>query len=424
VSDTVSPRAVAALFLERQGLERPRARRLTGAALQAFVERTCGLQIDSVNVIDRAHHLTLWSRFGPYDRRALERLIYKKRLLLEYLSHVACFVSVNDLPIWRGMMAGVDSRWAKRHGDPWKKMPAGEVLQRIGEADVLGVADFERPASHKGGDGWWSWKPAQHALDYLWKTGRIAVHSRVHFHRRYALMERVLPAAHEVAPLTHEELVRQRLLRSLAAMGAATMDDLYAYWTWPRFPAPQQRAAFTALQREGLVTELRVEGSKRPWFIRTEDLPALKRAARARRPSAGTTLLCPFDSFLWHRERVHRLWGYFYRIEIYVPGHLRTHGYYTLPLMHEGHLVGRVDLKTHREEEDLEARHVHFEPWVVKGGEPPGARWGAFDRDAMLAGLAEALGSLAAFVGAKRTVLGRVSPGRWKSDVARALRHA
>ena len=419
----VSRRAVAALFLERQQLARPRARRLTATSLQGFVGQVCGLQIDSVNVIDRAHHLTLWSRFGPYDRGVFERLVYKRRLLFEYLSHVACFVSSHDMPIWRGIMADLPGRWKQRHGDPETTMPVASVERAIAEAGIMGNADFERPGGDKAG-GWWSWKPAQHALDYLWKAGRIAVHSRTHFQKRYALMSRVLPDAAGVTPLPREEVIRQRLLRSLAAMGAATVDDLHGYWTWPRFPAPEQRTALATLVREGEVVELGVEASKRRWFARAADLPALERAARVRRPSRGTTLLCPFDSFLWHRERVHRLWGYFYRIEIYVPGHKRTHGYYTLPLLHEGQLIGRVDLKSHREQRVLEAKHVHFEPWFARGEDPPAAGWGDLDPDAALAGLAESLRSLARFLDAGRVTLGRVTPARWKSRVAKALRSA
>jgi uncharacterized protein len=235
-------------------------------------------------------------------------------------------------------------------------------------------------------------------------------------------MDRVLPRAATTQPLGREDVARERVLRSLAVMGAATRDDLAAYWTWPRLTGPALRDALAALLRSGEVSEWRVEGSKLAWYARAADRPALERAARVRRPSRGTTLLCPFDSFLWHRERVHRLWGYFYRIEIYVPGHLRTHGYYTLPLLHEGQLIGRVDLKHHRESRVLEARHVHVEPWFVKGEAPPAASWGELDRDEAFAGLGETLGSLATFLGAERVTLGRVSPAGWKRDVAKAVR--
>ena len=119
---------------------------------------------------------------------------------------------------------------------------------------------------------------------------------------------------------------------------------------------------------------------------------------------------------------MHRLWHYFYRIEIYVPGHKRQHGYYSLPVLHDGQLVGRVDLKTHREGGVLEAKHAHFEPWFAAGAPPPGVSWGAIDRDEALAGIGEALVSLARHVGVERVTLARTTPARLKPALARAIR--
>jgi hypothetical protein len=420
---SVSRRAAAALFLERQWLDKPRGRRLTALTLGDFASATGGVQIDSVNVLDRAHHVTLWSRFGEYDRATLERLIYRRRVLFEYLSHVACFVATKDLPIWRAFMDEMPERFRKRYRYPGKQQPLVDAVeQAIFERGPLGNADFERPKSMGKGGGWWTWKPATHALDYLWKAGRIGVHSRRHFHKRFAVMSQVLPEAAQVVPLPIEEAFRQRILRSLAAMGAAAPDDLHAYWTWPRWFAKDMRIALAKLVREGLVSEVAVEGQRSPWFARTEDLGALQSADRRRAPSRGTTLLAPFDSFLWHRERTLRLWDYFYRIEIYTPGHLRTHGYYSLPVLHDGQLVGRVDAKAHREAGVLEAKHVHLEPWLAKGEAPPRPHWGKVDRDEALAGIAGALRSLATHVGCAGVKLGRVTPGKLRPGMARALR--
>lgn len=419
----VSRRAAAALFLERQWLDRPRGRRLTERTLAEFVSGTCGLQVDSVNVIDRAHHLTLWSRFGEYDRKQLERLTYRRRVLFEYLTHVACFVATRDLPLFRAIMADGPRRydhfypgWRKKHREVIASVEAA-----IRERGPLGNADFERPASMGKGAGWWSWKPATHALDYLWKVGTIGIHSREHFHKRFDSIERVLPMLAETPALSFEQAMRERVLRSLAAMGAASRDDLLKYWTWPKWPANQQAAMLRALIDEGAVREVRLEGEKSPWYARAEDLPLLERAHRKRQPSRGTALLAPFDSFLWHRERTLRLWGYFYRIEIYVPGHQREHGYYSLPLLHDGHLIGRVDLKTHREAGVLEAKHVHLEPWFAAGEPPPGVHWGRLDRDAAFAGLADALRSLARHVGVRDVKLTRVTPRAHTPAAARAL---
>lgn len=413
----LSRRAVAAAFLERQWLDKPRGRRLTATTLADFVSETCGLQIDSVNVIDRAHQITLWSRFGTYDRAALERLTYKKRVLFEYLTHVACFVASRDLALHAAVMADTPARFDRRYKG-WRKRYATTIesveaaIRERGPRRPMANADFERPKGRGKHAGWWDWKPAQHALDFLQKAGRIGVHSRVHFHKRYVAMDAMLPAITQVQPLTLDQMWRERMLRSLAALGAASRTDLTRYWTWPGFSAPAQRATLAALVADGLVSEVAVEGEKAHWFARTEDLPALERAHRKRAPSTGTTLLCPFDSFLWHRERVMALWDYHYRIEIYVPAAQRKHGYYTLPLLHDGHLIGRVDLKTHREDDVLEARHVHFEPWFASGSGAPGVSWGAIDRDAALAGLVGSLRSLAEHVGVSRVLVTRCTPAK------------
>ena len=135
-------------------------------------------------------------------------------------------------------------------------------------------------------------------------------------------------------------------------------------------------------------------------------------------------MLAPFDSFLWHRDRTRRLFDFDYTIEVYVPGHKRVHGYYSLPILHDGRLIGRLDAKTHRAERRLEVKHVHFERWLASRGAAPLPRFGAVDLDGALEGVAHALGSLASFVGADRVTLGRVSPSKLRVPLARALRGA
>jgi hypothetical protein len=417
-------RAVAALFIERQHLDRPRAQRLTARSLAGFAADTGGIQMDSINVVDRGHYLTAWSRFGPFDRSAFDRLVYRRRVLFEYFAHMACLVSVEHLPRWRGVM---DSLAAHRTGwRLWARKNAkvvGVVEDAIRERGPLANGDFKHTRP-KGESGWWNWKPAHFAPNYLWLTGRLAVHSRFHFQTRYDLIERVFPAAHDLAPPTPEEFHGWHVRQSLHAMGAATGTDLRMYLTYPRRMSAERKRALETMLRSGEVVEIAVEGVPGSWFALAEDLPALAAAARRRAAAKGTTLLSPFDSFLWHRERTKRLFGYDYRIEVYTPGHKRVHGYYSLPIFHDGHLIGRLDAKTHRAERRLEVRSVHFEPWLAKGAPPPAAAWGAVGREAALAGLAESLGSLATFVGATRITLGRVAPARLKAPLARALRDA
>jgi uncharacterized protein YcaQ len=416
----VPRRAVTQLFLERQHLARPRTLPLTAGRLVRFVEDVGGLQLDSINVLERAHYLTVWSRFGPYERAWLDRAVYRRRLLFEYWAHAACLVPTTALPWWRRAM--LDYRGRHTGWSNWLRRNA-TVLARVRAAVVangpMAHADFDgrRPA---GGGGWWSWRPVQHALHHLWMTGVLTIDSRLHFHKRYDLLERALPAAAACQAVPAEEFRRWHVERSLHAMGAATEQDLAGYLTFPRSGRGVRGAALRAMLERGEVREIEVEGQPGRWFALARDLPALARAGRAS-GARGTTLLAPFDSLLWYRQRVSRLFGFDYRIEVYTPGDRRLHGYYTLPVLHDGHLIGRVDAKVHRAERRLEVRHVHFEPWFAAAGPPP-AGGPPLERDTALAGVAEALGSLATFVGADALALGRVTPRRLRAPLARAVR--
>ena len=373
-------------------------------------------------MVDRAHHLTLWSRFGPYERAALERLIYRRRVLFEYWAHVACLVSTAHFPAWRRAMLDYRhrhkgwSRFLKRHPRLLRTVEA-EILAR----GPLGNADFEdtRPGRESG---WWSWKPATHALDFLWMSGRTTVHSRVHFQKRFDLLERVLPEPVAQPPLDARAFRRWHLERSLHAMGAATDTDLRMYLTFPRTAAAERAAVLREMIRDGDVVEIEVAGDRARWYALARDLEPLAAAGRRRIASRGATLLSPFDSFLWHRERVVRLFGYDYRIEVYVPADQRTFGYYALPLLVDGQLIGRVDTKLHRAERRLELRHVCFEPWFAAEDEPPARVVGRGDAHARgLAGLAAAAWSLAAFTGAERVHVGRVTPASMRAATRRAI---
>jgi len=421
----VSLRAVAALFLDRQHLRRPRSRPFSAARLARFVADAGGLQLDSINVIDRAHYLTVWSRFGPYDKQMLDDLIYRRRAFFEYWAHAACVVPTAHFPSWRRAMLDYHTRsrgWARWLKKNRKTLTT--VEEAIRQGGPLGSADFvhRRP---RGEPGWWNWKPTTHALDYLWMSGRTLVASRRHFQKRFDLAERVMPEALRLEPLSAEDFRRWHLRRSLHAMGAATEMDLRMYLSFPRVGAAERRRWLAQMLDSGEVREVEVERpahmSAARWYALSEDLPALTAASGRRTASEGTTLLAPFDSFLWHRERAHRLFGFSYTIEVYTPGHKRTHGYYTLPILHDGQLIGRVDPKVHRTERRLEVKWVHFERWFARGAEPPAASWGRLDRDAAVAGLAGALRSLAEFAEADTITLGQVGPSALRALLARQL---
>jgi hypothetical protein len=225
-----------------------------------------------------------------------------------------------------------------------------------------------------------------------------------------------------VEPLVAEDFRRWHLRRSLHAMGAATETDLRMYLSFPRIEVAARRRTLQGLLAAGEIVEITVDGDPARWYALASDLPALARAGRRRAAARGTALLSPFDSFLWHRGRVRRLFGFDYRIEVYTPGSDRVHGYYSLPIFHDGQLIGRLDPKLHREARRLEVRSVHFEPWFAGGMPPPAAAWGAIDRDTAIAGTAATLRSLAAFAGADDVVVGRVAPAGLCAPLRRAVR--
>jgi hypothetical protein len=362
--------------------------------------------------------LTVWSRFGPYDRAELDGVAYRRRLLFEYWAHAACLVATSTLPYWRRAM--LDYRLRHTGWSKWLRRNP-KVLDQVRAAiltnGAMANADFERPRSARAASGWWSWKPAQHALHYLWMTGAVTVDSRRHFQKRFDLFERAMPAVRRLETVSADAFARWHVERSLFAMGAATENDLSRYLTFPRFAPRARRTALRELRESGEIAEVSVEGSSRPWLALARDLPALSRARRRAAASRGTTLLSPFDSLLWHRDRVTRIFGFDYRIEVYTPAHRRTHGYYSLPILHEGELIGRVDAKAHREERRLEVRHVHFEPWFAAAEPAPVAR-APLDRGQAFAGLGEALRSLATFVGADDVTIGRVTPRRLRGALS------
>jgi uncharacterized protein YcaQ len=384
--------AVARLFLARQHLDRPLARPFSPAAVLSFVSDAGGLQLDSINAVARAHYLTVWSRFGAYDPAALDRLSYARRDLFEYWAHAACLVPAADLPAWARAMA--DYRRRHTGWSSWLKAHP-RVLRRVEDAvrrrGPLGAGDLEERDGRAA--GWWDWGPARHALHYLWMSGRLAVTERRHFHKRYDLAARVLP---EAEPVARAEFPRWHLRKTLRALGAAAEADLPRYLTFPRLDAADRRRALSRMLREGEAVELSVEGLPGRWYALAGDLPALESPP----PSRGTALLSPFDSLMWHRGRARALFGFDYKIEVYTPESKRAFGYYTMPILHDGKLIGRVDPRTRRAEGRLEARAIRFEA-------PAGD-------DAFL-GVAKALKSLAAFVGASEVT---APPG----PVADALR--
>jgi uncharacterized protein YcaQ len=379
-----------------QGLAAPaRATRAGPATLRATLERLGAIQIDSVNVVARSHELVLQARAGPHDRAAFDRLVYRRRAGFEHWGHAASFLPMAHyrlcLPRMRRLAEATRGWWVdvrRKHQHLY-----GPVLDRIRAEGPLAASAFRAPGGPRRGS-WWDWAPAKHVLEDLFDQGTVLVHDRVNFERRYDLAERVLPPGVDTSEPTAAEAALELTLLAAGHLGVGTAADLADYY---RLRPADAKAALAEAVGSGLLQEVAVQGWARPAYL----LPG---TAVPRRVAHPPSLLSPFDSLIWSRERTERLFGFRYRIEVYVPAAKRVHGYYTMPVLASGRLVARVDPKHDRQADRLLLRGLHLEP----GADPAEA----------VAATAAAAGRLAAHLGAGRVEAGDAMP----AALARALR--
>ena len=332
------------------------------AAFVDHLQRTGALQLDSVNVVDRAHYLTLWSRFGSYDRSKVDRWVYEDRLAYEYWGHEASILPISHLPLGRRRMRRFPpASWSGRAW--WAEYATStasmrRVLRRLRAEGPLESVDFQpRPAERKENTDSFAWhrKEDKRSLALLWHDGRVAVSGRRHFRCIYDVAERVYPDG-PVASLT--EYRDSWLLIGLSGCGIAPERHLVNYLTAPELNAAERRRVIARNLRKKRIVEVDVEGLRGPCYALPEHLEAIDRLPEP----TGTTLICPFDSLLWQRKRAAELLDFEYAVEIYVPAAKRKYGYYVLPILHDGRLVGRLDPKLHRDRGLLEIRALHVEP--------------------------------------------------------------
>ena len=356
---------VVRLWMHRQGLARPRGEtKLSRDTLVQFLEATGGLQVDTINVVDRAHLLTLWSRFGAFDRRSLDGCLYGDRVAYEYWGHEASILPISHLPLGRRRMRNFPpARWkANSWWSVYNTSVASRrrVLRRIRDEGPLESADFESSKDEFGPGGPPGGsiplpKEDKRTLKLLWHAGRLAVSCRRHFRLVYDLAERLYPEGDTARTAEYED---SWLRIGLAGNGVASERHLAGYWTAPELYAKERRDVLERNLNRGSIVEVRVEGIRGRWFARPEDLDGLGELEQPR----GTTLLSPFDSLLWQRQRAEELLDFRYRVEIYVPEHKREFGYYAMPILHDGRLVGRLDPKLHRDRGLLEIKSWFLEP--------------------------------------------------------------
>ena len=356
--DQATARRIA---LAAQGFGRDRSGRVDVRHFRAAMRDMGVLQLDSVNVVVRSHYLPVFSRVGSYDHAALDRYTAHSSEIFEYWGHEASLLPVDLYPSFRWRMDDAAVRPWRRAAALMREHPGyiESVEDQIRDEGALSVSDLHDRGERTG--NWWGWGPGKIALEYLFAVGRISAYRGRQFTRVYDLAERIVPAEHFNAPVPDREAAYRRLLlKGARHHGIGTGADIGDYY---RLHMPTARPILRDLAAEGALIEVEVPGWRGPVYLHPD-------AVRAR-SSRGTALLSPFDPVVWYRDRAERLFGFHYRIEIYVPEPKRRFGYYVLPFLLDGDLVGRVDLKAHRSAGVLEVRSAFHEedvsPSVVAG---------------------------------------------------------
>jgi uncharacterized protein YcaQ len=395
------------LHLAAQGLAVPPPRRARRRDLRACVARMALLQLDTIQVVARSHHLVLYARLGDYRPEWLDDLL-ARAALFETWAHEACLAPVEDHPMHRRALEK-STHWFMRRA---RRLLAEEgegmraLLEQVRARGPLKSSDFgaERPRRA----GWWGWKKEKAWLEAWLALGELMVARRERFQRVYDLTSRVLPQA-AGRPLPDEAAARRALVeRAVRALGVTQARWVHDYFrTRPRLGDADLRP----LVDDGTLVEVAVRGWPAPGYVHRARLPLARRVAAGRVTARHTALLSPFDPVVWDRERALALFGFDYRLECYLPAARRRHGYFVLPILRRGALVGRLDAKAHRAEGRFEVKVLHLEAGVRPGR-------------ALLADLARALDACARWHGTPEVRVRRTVPAAVRGPLLAALRAA
>jgi uncharacterized protein YcaQ len=395
------------LHLAAQGLlHRPRSR-AKPADVVAAVTRMRLLQIDSIHVVARSPYLVLHSRLGDYTPQWLDDALETGKLA-EQWAHEACFVPAADLALHQAWRLQRSMHWAYKHAERMHrehKQGMDELLSHIRLQGAARAADFEGEKRSAG--GWWSWKPEKRWLEAWFALGELMVTRRDRFQRVYDLSERVLdkldpPLDQALLQLDHAVLRERFILDSVRALGVAQARWIADYYRLKPMVSDRELASLVAA---GELLLVQVTGWKVPAYVHRDHAELLTQASRGQLRGTHTALLSPFDPVVWDRARAQALFGFEYTIECYVPEPKRRYGYYVLPILHWGRLIGRLDAKAHRSDGIFEIKALFLEPDI----EPS---------ERMLKDLAQAVTATARWHGTPQVRLVRSRP----ANVATALR--
>jgi len=406
-SGTIYPlTALRAMVLHLQRLTAPNAASPapTHDAIVELVRALGYVQIDTLHVVNRAHHVTLWARFGSYDIDAFHRLIYtpNERRLYEGWGHAASIISLDHYRYHRWRIGNASQEWLNQDGN---RQLVAQTLERIRLEGGLRVADFEYDGPQRG--SWYDWKPTKMALEVLFSYGELMVSDRVNFHRVYDVRERVLPEWVDITPVSPDEGRRFCLEQAALALGVFEPRNLTWYAHMMATPA---RPVLRALIEEGVLVDIQGETTDgaQTWTVHRDNLPLLQRAADGEFKTERTTFLAPFDSLFWAGGRDQKLWGFNQVLECYKRPQDRIYGYFCFPILHKDRLVGRFDPKLDRKTGVLHLNALYLEPGI----EPD---------DELVAGVASSLRDFLAWHGAKSLNIVKSDPSAFGEKLIRAL---
>lgn len=362
-ADPISAAEVRRCAVSAQGFG-PRPATVNAGQLQRMLGRLGALQIDAVNVLVRSHYLPLFSRLGSYPLAMLDRLVTERRQAFEAWAHAASLVPIELYPVLRyrrTARADDDPTWVRFLTRIETERPGYQtaVLAEVTERGPLTFSELTDPARRPKGDpryapstvAWDRGSDGKTMLDYLHDSGLVAVAARRGFDRCFDLTERVIPPEILAAPALEREDAQRRLVDVAArALGVAAVPELSDYF---RIPVADTKLRVQELVEEGTLRSVRPEGWSELGYLHSTPWPS--------RPAPDCALLSPFDSLLWHRKRVQRVFGFTHTFEIYIPAAKRAYGYYVLPVLLGDELVARVDLKGDRDTGTLMVRGAYVE---------------------------------------------------------------
>ncbi|MEP2827558.1 crosslink repair DNA glycosylase YcaQ family protein [Parvibaculum sp.] len=355
------------LFLDHHALNLAPAEHHGDDETLSLIRRLGFVQLDSINTVERAHHMILFSRAPGYRHEQLSALHHDHAALFEHWTHDASLIPIEFYPHWRHRFRAAKARiaasprWQDRIGEDGEKL-LRKVRRRLRREGPLMARDFE----DKGAGGWWGWGPSKTALETLWRTGEVAIARREGFEKVYDLAERVIPDELRKARPSETASTDWACRAALDRLGIATPQEIAGFW---QLVSIANAKAWTAKAlKRGEIVEVSIEGTdggRQRAFAPANIEARLAQAAEAPR---GIRFLSPFDPAIRDRKRALRLFGFDYRIEVFVPEKKRQYGYYVLPMMEGDRFIGRADMKAHRAEDRIEMKGLWLEPGVKLTG--------------------------------------------------------